>query len=174
MQPGADNNDVARRTARHNSFAGLALVAIAAFLFWKSFSISLDFVDEEGIGPRFFPQAICIALGALGLAMAALGFKGSAAPTDSSSFKIARFWQDAVPLFLLGLGFIWAFQAFGYFAATLALIAAGLVLFAVRGRALWLMPPIAATALYLIFFRLMRVYEPPATVFDPLSLLGLN
>ena len=77
-------------------------------------------------------------------------------------------------MFLLGLGFIWAFGAFGYFAATLPLIAIGLLVFSARGHALWLMPPIAAAALYLIFFRLMRVYEPPATIFNPLSLLGLN
>ena len=166
--------EVARKTARHNTFAGLALIAIAAFMFWSSFSISLDFVDEEGVGPRFFPQAICLALGALGLVMAILGMKGRTAPSDSSSFSAARFWQDAVPLFLLGIGFIWAFGAFGYFAATLVLIAIGLFIFAVRSRALWLMPPIAAAALYLIFFRLMRVYEPPATIFNPLSLLGLN
>lgn len=174
MQGEANTSAVARRTARHNVVAGVVLVAVAAFLFWQSFSISLDFVDEEGIGPRFFPQAICFALGVLGLLMAALGLKGQVAPADSTSFSATRFWQDAVPLFLLALAFIWGFKAFGYFTATLFLIAAGLLVFAVRGRALFLMPLIAATALYLIFFRLMRVYEPTATIVNPLSLLGLN
>ena len=47
--------------ARH-VIVGLALIAIAGFFHYSSFSISLDFVDEEGMGPQFFPQAICIAL----------------------------------------------------------------------------------------------------------------
>lgn len=165
---------MAQRTARHNLIAGLVLAVIAAFLYWRSFAISLDFVDEEGIGPRFFPQAICIALGMLGLLMGWNGLRGQVAPADRSSFEAARFWRDAIPLFVLALAFIWCFQAFGYFTATLILIAVGLLVFAVRGRALLLMPPIAATVLYLIFFRIMRVYEPSATIFNPISLLGLN
>ena len=173
MQTEADTQEVARVTARHNFYAGLALVAVAAFFFWKSFSISLDFVDEEGVGPRFFPQALGIALGMIGATLAFLGFRGRTAPTDKSSFSTLRFWQDAVPLFALGLAYIWAFKAFGYVAATLALLAVGLMLFAQRGRALWLMPPLATVALYLVFFRLMRVYEPPAKIFNPLTLLGL-
>ncbi|MEM7299480.1 MAG: tripartite tricarboxylate transporter TctB family protein [Pseudomonadota bacterium] len=172
MQTAEGRTSVARETARHNVVTGLALVVLAAFFFWNSYSISLDFVDEEGIGPRFFPQAIAVVLGILGLILAGSGVLGRAAPADKTSFEARRFWLDAVPLFLLSLVFVWLFKSFGYLVATLILIAVGLLVFSARGRALWLTPPIAAILLYLVFFRLMRIYEPPAAIFNPLTFLS--
>lgn len=171
---GTNHTDVARTTARHNIFAGLALIALAAFFYWSSFSISLDFVDEEGIGPRFFPQAICVALGLIGLTLAIFGLRGQAAPADKSSFAAIRFLSDAVPLFLLGLAFVWMFGAFGYVTACFVLMLAAATIFAVRGPALILLPVGATMVLYLLFFKLMTVFEPEATILNPLSLIGLK
>ncbi len=165
---------VARNVARHNAVAGLALLAFAGFFFWKSFDISLDFVDEEGIGPRFFPQAVCVALAAVGLLMTVLGLRGQVAPADKTTFESKRFLTDAVPLFVLGLLFVWMFGAFGYVAACFVLLLASTVVFAVRGPALILLPVGATVVLYLVFFHLMTVFEPAATIFNPLSLIGLN
>lgn len=169
-----DEPAVARKLARHNTVAGLALLAFAGFFFWKSFGISLDFVDEEGIGPRFFSQAICVALAAVGLLMTVLGFRGSTAPADKSTFDGHRFLTDAVPLLVLGLLFVWMFGAFGYVTACFVLLLASMVVFAVRGPALILMPVGATVVLYLVFFHLMTVFQPDATIFNPLSLIGLN
>ncbi|WP_170423806.1 tripartite tricarboxylate transporter TctB family protein [Ruegeria arenilitoris] len=166
--------EVVRKTARHNIFAGLALGALAAFFFWKSFAISLDFVDEEGIGPRFFPQSICLALGLIGATMVVFGLREQIAPADKSTFDAKRFFADAVPLFLLGLAFVWMFGAFGYVTACFVLLLVAAVLFAVRGPALILLPVCATAALYLLFFKVMTVFEPAATIFNPLSLFGLK
>lgn len=166
--------EVARRTARHNIFAGLALIALAAFFFWKSFNISLDFVDEEGIGPRFFPQAICVVLGLIGAVMIVFGLREQVAPADKTSFEAKRFFADAVPLFLLGLLFVWMFGAFGYVVACFVLLLIALMIFAVRGPALILLPACATVVLYLLFFKLMTVFEPSATILNPLTLLGLK
>ncbi|GAB5436336.1 MAG: hypothetical protein FalmKO_14610 [Falsiruegeria mediterranea] len=171
---GNANIDVARTTARHNIVAGAALAALATFFFWKSFNISLDFVDEEGVGPRFFPQAICVALGLIGLTLIVFGLRGQTAPADKSSFEAKRFFSDAVPLFLLGLAFVWMFGAFGYIVACFVLLLIASLLFVVRPPALLLLPVIGTTALYLLFFKLMTVFEPAATIFNPLSLFGLK
>lgn len=166
--------EVARKTARHNIFAGLALVVLAAFFFWKSFNISLDFIDEEGIGPRFFPQAICVALGLIGVTMTVFGLREQVAPADKSSFEIKRFFADAVPLFALGIAFVWMFGAFGYVTACFVLLLVAALIFAVRGPSLILLPVCATVALYLLFFKLMTVFEPEATIFNPLALIGLK
>ncbi|WP_170416243.1 tripartite tricarboxylate transporter TctB family protein [Ruegeria atlantica] len=166
--------DVARKTARHNIVAGAALVALAAFFFWKSFNISLDFVDEEGVGPRFFPQAICVALGLIGLILIVFGIRNQTAPADKSSFEAKRFFSDAVPLFLMGLAFVWMFGAFGYVTACFVTLFCAGLLFAVRLPALILLPVIGTIVLYLLFFKLMTVFEPAATIFNPLSLIGLQ
>lgn len=168
------NTDVARRTARHNIFSGIALGGLAAFFYWKSYAISLDFVDEEGIGPRFFPQAICIALGLIGAALVTFGLRGDTAPADKSTFDARRFFSDAVPLFVSGLAFVWLFGVFGYVVACLVLLLASAVLFGVRGQALVLLPVGATAVLYLLFFKLMNVFEPEATILNPLSLIGLK
>ena len=170
----SSDSDVARRTARHNIVAGLALIAIAGFFFYSSFSISLDFVDEEGMGPRFFPQAICVALAVVGAALALFGIRGQAAPADRSSFVPERFLFDAIPLFALGIAYVWLFGAFGYAVACFLLLAAGLWTFNVRGATLIVMPAACAAVLYLVFFKLMTVFEPEATILNPLTLLGLN
>ncbi|MES0827942.1 tripartite tricarboxylate transporter TctB family protein [Ruegeria sp. SCP11] len=166
--------NMARKTARHNIVAGAALAALAAFFFWKSFNISLDFVDEEGVGPRFFPQAICVALGLVGLTLIVFGARGQTAPADKSSFEAKRFFSDAVPLFLLGLAFVWMFGAFGYVVACFVTLFCAALLFAVRLPALILLPVIGTAVLYLLFFKLMTVFEPAATIFNPLSLIGLK
>ena len=170
----SSERDVARLTARHNIVAGLVLIALAGFFFFSSFSISLDFVDEEGIGPRFFPQAICVAFAVVGAALAVFGLRGQAAPADRSSFVAQRFFLDAIPLFALGLAYVWLFGAFGYAVACFVLLAAGLWAFDVRGATLIVMPVAVAAVLYLVFFKLMTVFEPAATVFNPLTLLGVN
>ena len=74
----------------------------------------------------------------------------------------------------MGLLFVWMFGAFGYVTACFVLLLASMVVFAVRGPALILMPVGATVVLYLVFFHLMTVFQPEATIFNPLSLLGLN
>jgi TctA family transporter len=147
-------NDVVRVTARHNIFAGLALIVLAAVFFWQSFVISLDFVDEEGIGPRFFPQAICTGLALIGAALVILGLRQDIAPADRSSFVGQRFLFDAVACF--------------------ALLLAGAKIFAVRGIAQFLLPLLTTVGLYLILFKLKTVFEPAARIVNPLTLLGLK
>lgn len=163
-----------RKLARHNIAAGIVLVAIAGFFFATSFQISIDFVDEEGIGPRFFPQAISIVLGALGLITAILGIMGNTAPTDSTKFDLHKLLHDALPLFAIGIAFVWLFGAFGFLAAIILLLVAALLVYGVKGKAMYLTALITGVALYLIFFKLMRVFEPTATIFNPLSLVGLG
>jgi hypothetical protein len=79
-----------------------------------------------------------------------------------------------VPLFALGLVFVWLFGAFGYAVACFALLLAGAKIFAVRGMAQFLLPVLTTAGLYLIFFKLMTVFEPAARIVNPLTLLGLK
>ena len=62
-----------RATARHDLATGLAIVALAVFLFVESLGIPVD-PEDAGLGSRFFPQSICGLMAVLG---AILAFNGA-------------------------------------------------------------------------------------------------
>ncbi len=168
-----ENDDVTRATARHDLVVGLFMAALAAFLYYATLDIPPGY-DDEAVGPRFVPQAICILLGAIGAIIALQGLRGMPAPNAPTRFSSARFWVDVAPLSFISFVYVGMFALFGYWLSTAVLIFAGCILFGVRSRALVFLPLIAASLFYYIFFKLMRVFEPPAKLFNILDLLPLG
>lgn len=166
-------DDVARATARHDLAAGACLLIVSAVLFYASFDVPAGY-DDEAVGPRFVPQAICLLLGTIGLVMAVQGLRGQPAPGDRTRFSGARFLQDVAPLSFVSFVYVGLFYLFGYWLATVLLILGGSLLFGVRGKALIIMPLIAGSVFYYLFFKIMRVFEPPAKLFNVLDLLPLG
>ncbi|WP_165839987.1 tripartite tricarboxylate transporter TctB family protein [Motiliproteus coralliicola] len=154
-----------RRTARHDLIAGLVLIALSLFLFSASFDIPME-SDDDGIGPRFFPQSICMLLAALGLVMALQGARKKSAPGDNSIFYGEVFVAKVLPLAVLSFVYLWLFVQFGYLLSTLVALYAAFLLFGVRGKGLVLMPPLMTVLFYYLFFGLMGVFEPPAEIFN--------
>ncbi|MGY0217156.1 tripartite tricarboxylate transporter TctB family protein [Endozoicomonadaceae bacterium StTr2] len=157
-------------TARHNLVTGLVLVALAAFLFNASLDIPLD-DSGDGIGPRFFPQAICLLLGILGGIMAFQGNMKQIAPGDLSIFEAGVFTRKVLPLVLVCAVYLWLFSLFGYVLSTAVALIIACYLFGVRGRALAILPILLSFVFYYLFFGLMGVFEPPADLFNIMDLV---
>ena len=158
-----------RHTARQDMIAGLLLLGLAVFLFNASFGIPAD-MDESGIGPRSFPQGICILMGLIGGVMALQGARGRTAPGDKSSLHMGEFARVVLPLIGVSFLCVWLFKLFGYIAATLTTLWIACYLFRVRGKALYLLPPAISLIFYYVFFGLMGVFEPPAELFNVMDL----
>lgn len=167
------SQDVTRATARHDLVTGLVLFGLSAFLFYATFDIPAGY-EDEAVGPRFVPQAICILLGLIGAVLAIQGARGRPAPSDRTNFSGARFMVYIAPLSALSFVYVGLFYFLGYWMATILLIAAGGFLFGVRGKALIIMPLIAGTGFYYLFFKLMRVFEPPAKLWTMLDFIPLG
>ncbi len=167
------SDDVTRATARHDLIVGLFLVALAGFLYVASFDIPPGY-DDEAVGPRFVPQAICLLLGSIGAVIAFQGARGRPAPNDRTQFSGNRFLVDVAPLSLLSFVYVGLFYLLGYWLATVLLIIAGGFLFGIRGKALIIMPLIAGSVFYYLFFKLMRVFEPPAKLLNILDYIPLG
>lgn len=159
------NDEVVRRNARHELVVGLVLLGLALFMYFSANAITLD-EDEAGLGPRFFPQMICIAMGAIGLVLAVQGARGRCAPGDSSEFSFGEFLTIALPLTLISIAYLWLFNAFGYLVSTVITLYVAFIFFGVRGLKLLILPPIVAGVFYVAFFHLLGIFEPPAQIFD--------
>lgn len=155
----------ARSTARHDLATGLAIVALAVFLFIESLGIPVD-AEDAGLSSRFFPQSICGLMAVLGAILAFNGARGQSAPDDKTTFKSNIFISKVLPLSVLSFAYVWLFQLFGYTTATLITLYIASYLFGVRGRALLILSPIMSLLFYYLFFGLMGVFEPPAEIFD--------
>ncbi|MBE9398953.1 tripartite tricarboxylate transporter TctB family protein [Pontibacterium sp. N1Y112] len=155
----------ARKTARHDLATGLAILALAGFLFIESLDIPVD-LEDAGLSARFFPQAICGLMAVLGAILAFNGARGQSAPDDKTTFDGKIFISKVLPLSVLSFAYVWLFQLFGYTTATLITVYIGSYLFGVRGKAFLLLSPIMSLLFYYLFFGLMGVFEPPAEIFD--------
>lgn len=163
------NNDNIKRSARYDMIAGLALVGLAIFLLIASFDIPVEFGDS-GIGPRSFPQAICGLIILIGMVLVVQGARGRIAPGDESSLEIMTFIKVVLPLVLLSFVYVLLFKLFGYVSSTLVILYAACFHFGVRGKALLILPLVVSAAFYYLFFGLMGVFEPPATLFNFIDL----
>ena len=158
------------RKHRADLVTGLVIFAIAAFFYNETFEIPVA-PDEEDLSSRFFPQSICIILGALGALLVIQSIRGIQAPEDNTSFDMQDLLIRVLPLSLLSFLYVWLFKGFGYIPATLVLLYAGCFLFRVRGLQLVMLPPFATLLFYYLFFSLMGVFEPPAEIFDLLAFI---
>lgn len=148
---------VARALRSPDLWTGIVLMLVGFLFLAGTAEIVLS---EEGlIGPRFVPQIVSSLLVALGGALAWSGAR-SAVPVLGEAGP-ALPWRAAVVV-LIGIFYVQAFMAVGYFLSTIFATAAALLLFGVR-RPLSLMlgSILVAIVWYITFVRLMGVFDPP-------------
>lgn len=143
---------------------------------------------EEGImvGPRLVPMAIAL----LGIGLSVLQFiitwvrrvkssktadvkfsdSGKGKPSALSMSVVLRM----VAIIIIGFAYIWLFSAIGYLIATAITMALLLVVFGTRSPGKVAVLTIFGTAAYyIIFIRLMGIYNPPGWLIN-LEMLGLS
>lgn len=155
----------AARISPADLLAGGIATALGAFGLWGASLIARQ-PDVLG-GPHVVPQAaaICLLAAGIGILLAAL-VPGKVARTTS-----------ATPLVFLivgvGIAYVRAIDAVGYLPATLAVAPLAFMAFGGRGWTGAILPGLAvATTIYLIFFVLLGVYDPPGRYFDLHAVLG--
>lgn len=145
--------------------AGGITVALGAFFLWGATLIE----QREGVmgGPQVVPTAasICLLAAGIGILIAAVT-PGHLSRTDRPTSLV----------FLIvgvGIAYVWAIDAVGYFPATLAVSPAAFAAFGGRGLRGTVVPGFLATvAIYVIFFRVLGVYDPPGQYFDFNAAIG--
>jgi len=128
---------------------------------------------EAMVGPPLVPTVVSwliIVLGSLEMAMALFSYKRSAQPSSSPEYDGHEPAHTvlSVPVIVrivmtLGIGFayVWLLSATGYIISTAIVLASLLLLFGTYGIGKITILTLAGTATYyLIFIRLMGVYDP--------------
>lgn len=104
-----------RRGLRNDQVAGLFILALAVFIGWQNRVYPLGSLAEPG--PGYVPLLLAIALGATGLAIAALG--GRSAPLADTRWHEAR---RAVLILVACAAATFALERIGYRLTVLALL----------------------------------------------------
>jgi putative tricarboxylic transport membrane protein len=160
------------------------VIGVGIFILYQGYSIR-SFQEEILIGPRLVPMAIAgmiIALGVLQFAIAWVHHVNSSKAGDSTfsghgNSKRPPLSKPAVfrmaAILVIGFAYIWLFSATGYLIATAIAIAPLLVVFGIRNAGKVTVLTIGGTAVYyIIFIRLMGIYDPPGWLIN-LDMLGL-
>lgn len=165
QQTPSQSADQASRKARHDRISGLVLIATGAFLFNQTFLIPLD-PYAIGVGPRFFPQSLCVVLAGLGLLLI---LSAKSQDKSTSQFDGKVFISRVLPLVVVTAIYLTLFWFIGYLFASMIAIAIAAYFFDVRGKSLVLLAVIASLIFYYLFFGLMGVFEPPSQLATLLS-----
>lgn len=157
-------NDRSSRVALADFAAGVITCLFGAFFLWGAFLIR----HREAVlgGPEVFPKIASLVLLACGIGIVFSSFwPGRLTRTDRPTGLV---------LMIVGVGiaYVYALDAVGYFLATLAFSPLAFAAFGGRGLRGTVLPGILSTvAIYLIFFRLLGIYDPPGKYIDFAALI---
>ena len=165
QQTHSQSDDKTCRKVLHERITGVVLIAVGALLFKQTFLIPLD-PYSAGVGPRFFPQSLCVVLAGLGLLLIFTAKNNTAA---NSQFDSKAFMAKVLPLVVLSAIYLTLFWLLGYLLASMISLAIAGYLFGVRGKSLELLAIIASLLFYYLFFALMGVFEPPSMLSSVLA-----
>jgi len=160
------------------------VIGVSIFSLYLAYSIR-SFQEGILLGPRLVPMAIAglgIGLGVLQFTIAWVrrvksGKAGDATFSGANDGKRPALSKTAVlrkaAIIVIGFAYIWLFSATGYLIATAIAMAPLLVVFGTRNAGKVAVLTIGGTAAYyIIFIRLMGVYDPPGWLIN-LEMLGL-
>ena len=171
--------------ARHKAEFLSAAVVVAVGILGLCLADSIKSVQDEILGPRLLPMAIAglgIGLGVLQLSMVwvrrckSIKAAGSTSSDGGDAKRRAlskpALFRMAVTI-VIGFAYIWLFSATGYLIATALAMALLLVVFGTSSVGKVAVLTIGGTAAYyIIFIRLMGIYDPPGWLIN-LEVLGL-
>ncbi len=147
--------------------AGGMTTFLGAFFLWGS---SLIERQEGSIGgPHVVPGAASFFLLAMGI-----GILGGAFLQDRKRGISDRMTPFVFLIVGGGIAYVWVINAVGYFPATLAFSPLAFAAFGGRGLTRTLLPgAIAAVVIYIIFFKILGIYDPPGRFFDFNKMIGI-
>jgi len=126
------------------------------------------------IGPSLVPSIISILLIVLGIitGVRALFFiKGAEVSAQSKGHGLQTYLKLSA-ITLLGFFYIWAFEAFGYLASTFLVSVIIMYIFGIRKiTRLATYAVVGSISYYLVFVKLMKIYDPPGALINVQSLL---
>jgi putative tricarboxylic transport membrane protein len=146
---------------------------------------SIEVFQKVLIGPRPVPMAIAGMIIALGLLQFVVTWATRAKSRKDSDLPVSGKGNGESPglskpavvrmtaLIIIGFAYIWLFAAIGYLLATAIAMAALLVIFGTHSAAkVVLMTAIGTAVYYIIFIRLMGIYNPSGWLINP-EMIGL-
>ena len=159
-----------RMTAAWGDLAISAAVAfLGLFMWWGALQIETDAGLFEG--PRLFPCLVATGLLVLAAVLAATAaLKTSGETVGDKGFTTTSwrsFWTVALPLTGMLILYVGLFNGFGYLIATLLVAPGAFWLFGCRGPLqVVVLPTALVVAMYLLFFRVLGMFDPPGTILD--------
>lgn len=145
----------------------VSLAVVGLGLFFLSQTYLIENIGNDPVGPEFVPTVLSWLLIGLGLlsAVARIIMKE---PDDATRLTVplpALLWMGAITGF--GLLYFLLFLATGYLLATVIALAVVLVAFGVRSPIqVSLQSVLGGLAYFIIFIRVMKVYDPPGSLID--------
>jgi len=167
-------NDAQATNPRSELAVGIVIVFIGIFFLISAADIPSN--SGDAFGARSLPRAISVLLITLGTLWAALSLRkirrsGSGSkPNSRNRFLLTRI----VPLLLLSFLYGFLFDWFGYLVATFAIMGPVLFIYGTRSAPKLLAVAASATAVYyLLFIKVMGVFDAGGSVINFNELLGL-
>ncbi len=161
---------------QNRSIEGLlgAFMFIGVGLFFLIQAQKAETNQADLIGPSLVPSVISILLMVLGIVTGvhALFFNKKADVSTRSKGPGLQTYLKLFAITLLGFFYIWAFSAFGYLVSTLLMLVIILYIFGIRKKTrLAAIAIIGSISYYLVFVKLMKIYDPPGTLINFQALL---
>ena len=162
--------------AKKFSLDGLirSFIFIGVGLFFLILAQQAETNQADLVGPSLVPSVVCFLLIILGIttAVRAIFFNsGAQTGAESETLGVQTYLKLAV-ITLLGFLYIWAFTAFGYLLSTFFTLLAILFIFGIRNIShMALYGACGSFVYYLIFVKLMKIYDPPGSLINMQSIL---
>lgn len=149
----------------------LGTILIGVFALFQAAAI--ENLQREAVGPDLVPVIVAWLIVILGVIMGIQGllFPGKERPSGPPVTRQGMMLNATI----IGLGFLYLllFVAVGYLVSTIAALAAILVLFGTRQPLPVAVMSVAGGGVYfLVFVRLMGIYDPPGSLIDLSRLLA--
>ena len=166
--------DESSNSPRSELIVGLVIVALGLFLLWAAEDIPISGEDE--FGARSLPRAISIMIAIFGAVWASIHFlkwRQTTEPTVSNPQNQYMFTR-IIPLMASSFVYAALFQWFGYLVSTFLMLIPVLWIYGNTViRKLLTISAIATVIYYVVFIKLMKVFDAGGSVINFNEILGL-
>ncbi len=150
----------------------IMFTAIGLFFLIQAQKVETNQADL--IGPSLVPSIVSILLIILGIStgVRALFFIKKTEVSEQSKSHELQTYLKLTAVTLLGFFYIWAFEAFGYMGSTFLVLVTVMYIFGIRKTTrLASFAAVGSVSYYLVFVKLMKIYDPPGSLVNLQSFL---
>jgi len=147
--------------------ASLLFIGIGLFFLIQAQKVETNQADL--IGPSLVPSVVCMLLIILGIStgVRALFFVKKTKISQQNKDQGLQTYLKLGAITLLGFFYIWAFDAFGYMGSTFLVFIVVMYIFGIRKiTRITTFAAVGSISYYLVFVKLMKVYDPPGTLIN--------